>query len=272
VLSLIETWGKRFQRDHDIMPLFTDVYNKLLEKGIEFPSSQPSTVSASQPGNTFASAEKDKKSVVDLSPKFRKIVEEMNLLKGNINFTNECLDQIKSVEALRHNDTVTDLVKALKDMEPKLFELIQSCEDEDIMAICLLVNEDMQKTFERYKAIKKGQKPPAFMPGEYTEAGKVHYLEPTHIYEGKVQQSSPAPPKEDLFDMLAGGNPEPKQQTSASDYLSSANTIQNDGFGKNNDPLAKLNMLLQADQHSSQTQGPFWSSMSAAQPQANPFG
>ena len=26
VLNLIETWGKRFERSHDILPLFSDVY------------------------------------------------------------------------------------------------------------------------------------------------------------------------------------------------------------------------------------------------------
>jgi hypothetical protein len=35
---LIEQWGKRFERDHDIMPLFSDVYNALKKKGLEFPS------------------------------------------------------------------------------------------------------------------------------------------------------------------------------------------------------------------------------------------
>jgi hypothetical protein len=67
----------------------------------------------------------------------------MNLLKGNINFTNELLDSIKTKQELKENDTVLDLLKALKEMEAKLFELIQSCENEDVMAICLLVNEDM---------------------------------------------------------------------------------------------------------------------------------
>jgi hypothetical protein len=67
----------------------------------------------------------------------------MNLLKGNINFTNELLDGIRTKQDLKENDTVLDLLKALKEMEPKLFELIQTCENEDVMAICLLVNEDM---------------------------------------------------------------------------------------------------------------------------------
>ena len=71
----------------------------------------------------------------------------MNLLKGNINFTNEIIDNCKGRADAKSNETLIDLLKALKEMEPKLFELIQSTEDEDIMAICLLVNEDMQKTF-----------------------------------------------------------------------------------------------------------------------------
>ena len=30
VFTLIETWGKRFERDHDILPLFSDVYKALI--------------------------------------------------------------------------------------------------------------------------------------------------------------------------------------------------------------------------------------------------
>jgi len=64
----------------------------------------------------------------------------MNLLKGNINFTNEIIDTIKNKDELRENDTLIDLLKALKDMEPKLFELIGNTENEDVLNLCLLVN------------------------------------------------------------------------------------------------------------------------------------
>jgi replicative DNA helicase len=84
-----------------------------------------------------------KKKVSDLAPKYQKIVKEMNLLKGNINFTNEIIDNCTCKADAKNNETLIDLLKALKEMEPKLFELIQSVEEEDIMAICLLVNEDM---------------------------------------------------------------------------------------------------------------------------------
>ena len=69
----------------------------------------------------------------------------MNLLKGNINLTNEMMDGCKSKKDLKENDLITDLLKALKEMEPKLQERIQNfdVDDEDVMAIYLLVNEDL---------------------------------------------------------------------------------------------------------------------------------
>jgi hypothetical protein len=48
-------------------------------------------------------------------------------------------------------------------MESKIFELIQTLEDEEVLAICLLVNEDMQKTFKRFEAIKNSKLPEAFI-------------------------------------------------------------------------------------------------------------
>ena len=37
VLNMIQNWGKKFEKDHDILPLFSDVYKAMLKKGIEFP-------------------------------------------------------------------------------------------------------------------------------------------------------------------------------------------------------------------------------------------
>lgn len=48
------------------------------------------------------------------------MVEDMNLLKGNINLTNEMMDGCKTKQDLKENDLITDLMKALKEMEPKL--------------------------------------------------------------------------------------------------------------------------------------------------------
>jgi hypothetical protein len=102
----------------------------------------------------------------------------MNLVKGNVNFTNEIIDGVKPGD--KDNETLNDLFKTLTQMEPKLFGLISQIENEDVMTACLLVNDDLQKTFKRYHAVMAGKKPGAFTPGESVQNT---VLEPTHIYE-----------------------------------------------------------------------------------------
>jgi len=100
----------------------------------------------------------------------------MNLVKGNINLTNEIIDSVSPGE---NNETLTDLFKTLTAMEPKLFTLIGQIENEEVMTVCLLVNDDLQKTFKRYHAVKEGRRIEPFTPGENL---KNTVLTPTHIY------------------------------------------------------------------------------------------
>lgn len=52
-------------------------------------------------------------------------------------------------------------------MEPKLFELIATLDnEEEMLKVCLLVNDDLHKTFQRYEKLKRGKKPEIFIPGE----------------------------------------------------------------------------------------------------------
>ena len=71
----------------------------------------------------------------------------MNLVKGNINLTNMMLDTAKPSELGTQDNPINDLVLTLKDMEPKLFELLSTLENEEMMKVCLLVNDDLHKTF-----------------------------------------------------------------------------------------------------------------------------
>ena len=103
----------------------------------------------------------------------------MNLVKGNINFTNEMIDSSKPADLTNEDNPVNDLVKTLKDMEAKLFDLIATLEDEEMMKVCLIVNDDLHKTFARYEKLKKGKKPEGFIPGESKENTA---LAPTHVY------------------------------------------------------------------------------------------
>jgi len=64
----------------------------------------------------------------------------MNLVKGNINLTNEIIDGMRAGEK---NETLNDLFNTLTSMEPKLFTLIGQIENEEVMTVCLLVNDDL---------------------------------------------------------------------------------------------------------------------------------
>lgn len=49
-----------------------------------------------------------------------------------------------------------------------------------MLKVCLLVNDDLHKTFGRYEKLKKGKKPELFIPGESQQNTA---LNPTNIYE-----------------------------------------------------------------------------------------
>ncbi len=72
--------------------------------------------------------------------KYQKLIGDMNLVKGNINLTNEIIDSVSPGEK---NETLTDLFNTLTAMEPKLFSLIGQVENEEVMSVCLLVNDDL---------------------------------------------------------------------------------------------------------------------------------
>lgn len=57
--------------------------------------------------------------------------------------------------------------------------MISQIDDENVMSMCLIVNDDLHKTFERYRAIKKGRVPEKFVPGEAIQNTA---LVPSHIY------------------------------------------------------------------------------------------
>lgn len=65
----------------------------------------------------------------------------MNLVKGNINLTNEIIDTLPVGE--RKNEVLSDLYATLQQMEPKLSDLIGKVDNEDVLQVCLCVNDDL---------------------------------------------------------------------------------------------------------------------------------
>jgi len=57
------------------------------------------------------------------------------------------IDSSKPADLQSEDNPIIDLLKTLKDMEPKLMNLIATLEDEEMMKVCLIVNDDLHKTF-----------------------------------------------------------------------------------------------------------------------------
>ena len=49
------------------------------------------------------------------------------------------------------------MIKTLRELEPKLIGMIENISDDKVMGMCLIVNDDLHKTFDRHKAISKGR-------------------------------------------------------------------------------------------------------------------
>lgn len=78
----------------------------------------------------------------------------MNVFKGNVNLANMLLDSSKPEDLNKEDCPVYDLLQVLKDMEPKLFELIASFMSETlepILKVCLLVVDDLTATLKRFQ-------------------------------------------------------------------------------------------------------------------------
>jgi hypothetical protein len=90
------------------------------------------------------------------------------------------LDTARPVELENSENPINDLISALRTMETKLFEMLSTLNNEDMMMICLLVNDDLHKTFTRFDKIKNKKQPEAFIPGE---AMQNTALVPTTLYE-----------------------------------------------------------------------------------------
>ena len=181
------------------------MYQALVKRGVRFPAVPAQQTNAQggqggtrpQPASSPRASNTDSKGGETPAPsnpaipaKFNKLVNDMNLVKGNINFTNEIIDQTQPGE---NSETLEDLFRTLTQLEPKLINMISQIDDDGVMAMCLIVNDDLHKTFERFRAIKKGKKPQKFIPGESTQQT---FLNPSHIYtassvseENKSQKS-----------------------------------------------------------------------------------
>lgn len=126
----------------------------------------------------------------DIPQKYLKLKEDLDIVKGNINLTNEIIDACDPKDSVRNNDILSELMSTLRNMEQKLFQMIASMDNEAMMNIALLINDDLHKTLSRYTKLENHKKPESFVPCESTQNTS---LNPTHIYmtmEQKAQKKN----------------------------------------------------------------------------------
>jgi len=193
-MDLIQNWGVRFEDDQQ-NPIFSKLYNGLKARMPDFgdenevrrklgkpPISSPqirsqATEQVSQqshnqqrekaPGQIKQSKKSNKskntqnqRKKIRLSDGHKILKSEIDNIVENINLTNSMIDNADP-ECL---DLVVELVNTIKQSEEKLVETISSVDQADLVDYAIKVNDDCQTTINRYKQLKRGNKPSDFVP------------------------------------------------------------------------------------------------------------
>jgi len=237
---LVKYWVQIFEPYRDILPTFFEFYNALQKKGVEFPSyveskyayllknkpkPQKQSHTESYEGSyaestgrsnqgTFYSSQQQSTSK-GMPPKLKK---DLELVRQNVNLTNEMIDAHDIREDVRKNDVLTDLMQTLKAMEHKLRDFIEKQTEEETLNFLLQLNDDINLTFERYKDIRKGQKPRPYIPAGI-DYSKTASMDPSSYKPRKMGPSQ----HDDLLDLL--GPSENKGQSNQSNPAMKKPTI-----------------------------------------------
>jgi len=97
----------------------------------------------------------------DFRKKYRKFVEELNVLVENVQLANQMIDS--SQVGAKPDDGLSMIMLNLKGCEQNLMNAIhKQISDEILLGICLKVNDDLNQTSERFNLLKAGAKPVSF--------------------------------------------------------------------------------------------------------------
>lgn len=185
IIGLIKKWGEKFKNSKDLLPYFSNIYESLLANGVTFPekysseyvkylnltnedSSAKQSVRNSQSQSLYINDNENNKSLTPTklilsndNKKYHKFINEMNIVIDNIQLANQLMDSTKIGDEV--DDCLRSIILNLKNCEPGLLKAIQvQIKDESLLSNCLLLNDDLNQTSERYDYIKSGQVPKNF--------------------------------------------------------------------------------------------------------------
>lgn len=146
----------------------------------------------------------------DFKKKYRKFVEELNVLMENLQLANQMIDFTEPGD--KPDDGLRMIMLNLKGCEQNLSHAIQNqISDELLLEICLKVNDDLNQTSERYNLIKTGAQAPSF----------------TSSFGWTTKTKSQPPKKEIKYEEKREERPKPQIQEKVEDpfdFFSSTNT------------------------------------------------
>ena len=188
ILGLIKKWGEKFVTYKSTVPNFTEVYQNLIRSGSVFPNNYSSTyfqyLPKMQPQslnnycNDFNSnankgqsneggfdyAENIKYSLVPskYEPKYTKLVNYLGTLVESIQLANEMIDSSSPGNV---DDSLHEIMVTLREGNNRLIETISSdrLKNEKLMDITIAIDEDINRTMNRYENLRNRSKPEPFL-------------------------------------------------------------------------------------------------------------
>ena len=188
ILGLIKKWGEKFVTYKSTVPNFTEVYQNLIRSGVVFPNNYSSTYfqylpkmqpqSSNNYSNDFNSnankgqsnkggfdyAENIKYSLVPskYEPKYTKLVNYLGTLVESIQLANEMIDSSSPGNV---DDSLHEVMVTLREGNNRLIETISSdrLKNEKLMDITIAIDEDINRTMNRYENLRNRSKPEPFL-------------------------------------------------------------------------------------------------------------
>lgn len=159
LLHLIKKWGIKFENQKDVLPNFSDIYNRLNTNGVEFPEYNQSDynkyfININNENNDCFYYFDDLQNILkveNFERKYRRLVDYLKNMNENIKIANELIDE-KNIEKLE------EIIGILEKGNDMLKDTIISgkLKDEKLMIYTLGTADDINSTILRKEQLDKG--------------------------------------------------------------------------------------------------------------------
>ena len=158
-MHLIKKWGIKFEIQKNILPNFSDIYNRLKINGVEFPDSNQTDynqyfININNDNNDSFYYFYDLKNILkveNFQHKYRRLVDYLLNINENIKLGNELID-MKNIEQLQ------EIIEILEKGNVMLKDTIVGgrLKDEKLMVYTIGTIDDIKSTILRKEQLDKG--------------------------------------------------------------------------------------------------------------------